>query len=517
MRALVDQCLRRRLLIAGVAGDRDGAIRRRARCRSVRRRKPASIVGRVTDVRSGDAVGGAAVQVDGTRLGGGHRRGWTLSASSACPSARGRLPCCVSATRRGDRTVHGRRRGHRVARGRTEGDARSRSTRSWSPALRARPSAARSATRCRRSTRPTEMQKGAPPDVANLLRSRAPGVDIQPISGRIGTGPSIQIRGPSSIGLVEQSAGLYRRRARQQLDEPRADRHLRRSRRPGHPVESRMNDINPEDIESIEIVKGPAAATIYGTEAANGVIQIITKKGASGSGAAPLVDHGGPMYFRDAEGRVPTNYDKDKSRQHRPLERREGDGRQRHADLQDRARASLLVRSRRAGAISCGTTRRSATRTTTASSRTTLQRAFNAHLNLSTPLGTTTDVSTSLNFIDMSTHLGADVGASALLGAIAGHSLSRSRRRAGLLSGFPPDSAADVVRQRRRARIALRAARRSTTNSRGGSRSGACWASTTRTRTHRAIEQFAPPQSGRGAVAARRPAAESVRRCAARP
>ena len=42
---------------------------------------------------------------------------------------------------------------------------------------------------------------------------------------------------------------------------------------------SRLNDIAPEDIESIEIIKGPAAATLYGTEASNGVIQIITKRG----------------------------------------------------------------------------------------------------------------------------------------------------------------------------------------------------------------------------------------------
>ena len=43
---------------------------------------------------------------------------------------------------------------------------------------------------------------------------------------------------------------------------------------------SRMNDISPQDIESIEIIKGPPAATLYGTEASAGVIQILTKRGA---------------------------------------------------------------------------------------------------------------------------------------------------------------------------------------------------------------------------------------------
>ena len=46
---------------------------------------------------------------------------------------------------------------------------------------------------------------------------------------------------------------------------------------------STMNDLNPNDIESIEIVKGPAAATLYGADASAGVIQIITKKGRVGS------------------------------------------------------------------------------------------------------------------------------------------------------------------------------------------------------------------------------------------
>ncbi|MCH1932683.1 TonB-dependent receptor plug domain-containing protein, partial [Shewanella sp. A25] len=44
-----------------------------------------------------------------------------------------------------------------------------------------------------------------------------------------------------------------------------------------------LDDFNPEDIESIEIIKGPAAASLYGTEASAGVIQIITKKGREGA------------------------------------------------------------------------------------------------------------------------------------------------------------------------------------------------------------------------------------------
>ena len=45
---------------------------------------------------------------------------------------------------------------------------------------------------------------------------------------------------------------------------------------------NRLDDFNPEEVENIDIIKGPAAAALYGTAAANGVIQITTKKGRAG-------------------------------------------------------------------------------------------------------------------------------------------------------------------------------------------------------------------------------------------
>ncbi len=47
-----------------------------------------------------------------------------------------------------------------------------------------------------------------------------------------------------------------------------------------------LNDLDPNEIEDVEIVKGPSAATLYGTNASNGVIVITTKKGRAG--ATPL-------------------------------------------------------------------------------------------------------------------------------------------------------------------------------------------------------------------------------------
>ena len=62
---------------------------------------------------------------------------------------------------------------------------------------------------------------------------------------------------------------------------------------------SRLDDFNFEDIASIEIIKGPAAATLYGTEAANGVIQIITKRGSAGRTVFEVSTRFGTQWFPD--------------------------------------------------------------------------------------------------------------------------------------------------------------------------------------------------------------------------
>jgi TonB-dependent SusC/RagA subfamily outer membrane receptor len=67
-----------------------------------------------------------------------------------------------------------------------------------------------------------------------------------------------------------------------------------------------LDAINPNDIASIEVIKGPAAATLYGAEAAGGVIQIITKKGSSGGGVqwTAQLETGQSEWALD----MPTNY-----------------------------------------------------------------------------------------------------------------------------------------------------------------------------------------------------------------
>jgi len=111
-------------------------------------------------------------------------------------------------------------------------------------------------------------------NVANLLQSRVPGVALSSQSGTKGTATQIRIRGASSINLSNQPLIF--------IDGVRVNEGITGSGQSGQAYD-RFNDLNPEEIESIEVVKGPAAATLYGADASAGVIQIITKKGRTGS------------------------------------------------------------------------------------------------------------------------------------------------------------------------------------------------------------------------------------------
>ncbi len=111
-------------------------------------------------------------------------------------------------------------------------------------------------------------------NVNELLQSRLPGVSVNASSGSVGASRSIRIRGASSISLSNQPLIF--------IDGIRVSE-AQNSPGVGGQSTDRLNDINPDDIECIEVVKGPAAATLYGADASAGVIQIITKKGKLGS------------------------------------------------------------------------------------------------------------------------------------------------------------------------------------------------------------------------------------------
>jgi TonB-linked SusC/RagA family outer membrane protein len=139
----------------------------------------------------------------------------------------------------------------------------------------------------------------------NLINGRAPGVFINSATGNVGAGARVRIRGASSVSLSNEPL-LY-------IDGVRVNSSPATgfsNQAFGSASISRMNDINPDEIESIEIIKGPAAATLYGTEASNGVIQIITKKGTVGAPRWTFATRQGVNYLPDPEGRWPVNWNR---------------------------------------------------------------------------------------------------------------------------------------------------------------------------------------------------------------
>lgn len=106
---------------------------------------------------------------------------------------------------------------------------------------------------------------------SEVLAAREPSVNLQTGSGISGAGASIRIRGASSLSMSNEPV-VY-------LDGVRIDNGTGFGAAAATP--SRLDDINPDAIESVEILKGAAPATLYGSEASAGVIQIFTKRGAS--------------------------------------------------------------------------------------------------------------------------------------------------------------------------------------------------------------------------------------------
>lgn len=106
-----------------------------------------------------------------------------------------------------------------------------------------------------------------------LVSGRSSGVQAV-ATGTTGAGSRIRIRGQNSFSLSNDPILI--------IDGVRASNLTGDAIGTGGSGPSRLDDINPNEIESLEIVKGPSAATLYGTEAANGVIVITTKRGKAG-------------------------------------------------------------------------------------------------------------------------------------------------------------------------------------------------------------------------------------------
>src|SRR6266550_7590560 len=156
-----------------------------------------------------------------------------------------------------------------------------------------------------------DVDKAPVTNFADLLNARAAGVTVMPSSGTTGGGARVRIRGSNSVSLSNEPVFF--------IDG------IRVSSSPsantigvGGQVPSRINDIQPEDLEAIEAVKGPSAGTLYGTAAANGIVQVRTKQGRPGPTQWTAYVEGGTLYdhttwpdtyygFDTTVANVPTN------------------------------------------------------------------------------------------------------------------------------------------------------------------------------------------------------------------
>lgn len=129
-----------------------------------------------------------------------------------------------------------------------------------------------------------ELMKNKNTNVINSLAGKVPGVNITQFSGSAGAGASITLRGGTSTSETRQNQPLF------VVDGIIYDNSTTVTGNTGTDGLSRSNttysdrimDINPEDIESLSVLKGAAAAALYGSRAADGVVLITTKKGEEG-------------------------------------------------------------------------------------------------------------------------------------------------------------------------------------------------------------------------------------------
>ncbi len=130
-----------------------------------------------------------------------------------------------------------------------------------------------------------ELMKNKNTNVVNSLAGKVPGVNVTQFSGSAGAGASITIRGGTSTAETRQNQPLF------VIDGIIYDNSTSVTGNTGTDGLSRSNttysnrimDINPEDIESLSVLKGAAATALYGSRASDGVILINTKKGADGA------------------------------------------------------------------------------------------------------------------------------------------------------------------------------------------------------------------------------------------
>jgi TonB-linked SusC/RagA family outer membrane protein len=128
-------------------------------------------------------------------------------------------------------------------------------------------------------------------NVDDLLTARTTSFAVTQ-GNQTGSGSRMRIRGQSSLNLSNQPMFI--------IDGVRMTSDPDNTNLPtGGATPSRVGDINPDEIENIEVIKGPSAAALYGTAAANGVVVITTKRGRAGQARWTAYAEGGLLRDRN--------------------------------------------------------------------------------------------------------------------------------------------------------------------------------------------------------------------------
>jgi outer membrane receptor protein involved in Fe transport len=110
----------------------------------------------------------------------------------------------------------------------------------------------------------------------DVLVGRAPGVTVMESSGQPGSGGTIKVRGINTVSQSMQPLNY--------VDGVRIVNDVHSvGGNGGRTATNPLQDINVDDIDHVEVIKGAAATTLYGTEASGGVLQIFTKRGTTGA------------------------------------------------------------------------------------------------------------------------------------------------------------------------------------------------------------------------------------------
>jgi TonB-linked SusC/RagA family outer membrane protein len=154
----------------------------------------------------------------------------------------------------------------------------------------------------------SELTRAPTPTLESALQGKIPGALIQANSGAPGGGIQVNLRGTSTIQgdinnlFVIDGVVISNEAIPNGADAVTAAQSGGNPRNQDNPV-NRIADLNPEDIERIEVLKGASAAAIYGAKASNGVVIITTKRGQQGKPQFSITQRFGTFWRANELGR----------------------------------------------------------------------------------------------------------------------------------------------------------------------------------------------------------------------